>query len=402
VVIKTALALTNNPHRSSAPFHIVGELHNPASVEAATLVGRTEAHWVLASELISRIAVQSSRQSGLSIVYSDLLDFAGDEVYFTAQPSLIGRTVGEAQLAFATSTVIGVVTASGVELNPSPSRLIADTEQLIVIAEDDDRIELAPPRRGDPSRMSDEAPVAAAAERTLILGLNHELPTVVRELAEYVVAGSTVTIVVEGEAPELPDFPTLTVTVENADATSRAVLERIAPGTFDHIIVLSYKDTLEVQQADAKTLITLLHLRDIERRDGLTLNIVSEMLDDRNRELAEVTRADDFIVSDRLVSLVLSQLSENHRLHEVFDELLTSGGSEIYLRPVAEYITPGEPVDFYTVTEAAQRKGETALGYRIAAQAATSAVSFGVALNPDKTESVAFTEGDTIIVLAAG
>ena len=33
--------------------------------------------------------------------------------------------------------------------------------------------------------------------------------------------------------------------------------------TYDHVIVLCYSDTLDAQEADARTLITLLHLRDI-------------------------------------------------------------------------------------------------------------------------------------------
>jgi hypothetical protein len=49
------------------------------------------------------------------------------------------------------------------------------------------------------------------------------------------------------------------------------------------------------------TLITLLHLRDIGQQSGKTFSIVSEMLDARNRQLAEVTQADDFIISDRLI-----------------------------------------------------------------------------------------------------
>ena len=48
------------------------------------------------------------------------------------------------------------------------------------------------------------------------------------------------------------------------------------------------------------------------------LSVVSEMIDVRNRELAEVTRADDFVVSNRLVSLMLSQVSENPDLNAVF------------------------------------------------------------------------------------
>ena len=46
VVIKTALAITNNPKRKAEPYHIVGELDRAVSLEAARLVGKREAHWV--------------------------------------------------------------------------------------------------------------------------------------------------------------------------------------------------------------------------------------------------------------------------------------------------------------------------------------------------------------------
>ena len=68
------------------------------------------------------------------------------------------------------------------------------------------------------------------------------------------------------------------------------------------------------QPADTRTLVTLLHLRKIAEDAGKHINVVSEMIDVRNRELAEVTRADDFVVSNKLVSLMLAQASENEHL----------------------------------------------------------------------------------------
>ena len=157
---------------------------------------------------------------------------------------------------------------------------------------------------------------------------------------------------------------------------------------------------MPAQRADAKTLITLLHLRDIAEKLGVELNVVSEMLDDRNRELAEVTNADDFIVSEKLVSLMLSQVSENEQLTDVFGILFDSTGSEIYLRPAELYIKPGVDVDFYTVLEAARRVGETALGYRVEKNAHNADINYGVHLNPLKSDKIAFQPGDKIIVLA--
>jgi voltage-gated potassium channel Kch len=415
-VIKTALALTNNPNRRPDEFHIVAELDDPANLEAARLVGRDETHWVLASDLISRVTVQTCRQSGLSVVYTELLDFGGDEIYFTEQPSLVGRHYGEVQSAFATSTVIGIAGAAdagagaaagsrfastpSVTINPPADTVLAPGDQLIVIAEDDSTIALAAPATPDRAAIVAPRPTDAHPEHTLVLGCNTGLVMMLRELHDYVAPGSTVRVVAPGDCPELPALDGLDVTVERADPTSRRALDALEVYRYDHIIVLAEKDALPAQRADARTLITLLHLRDIAERHDVDLNVVSEMLDDRNRELAEVTNADDFIVSEKLVSLMLSQVSENRLLADVFATLFSSEGSEIYLRPADAYIEPGVEVDFYTVAEAALLRGETAIGYRVAADAHDSTRAYGVHVNPPKPARIHFALGDRVIVLA--
>ena len=134
------------------------------------------------------------------------------------------------------------------------------------------------------------------------------------------------------------------------------------------MIVLT-PDGLDAQRADARTLVTLLHLRDIADRRGASFSIVSEMLDERNRQLAEVTRVDDVIVSDKIISLMLTQISETRELSQVFSELFAAEGSEIYLRPASDYVEPGRETGYATVVEAARRRGECAIGYRVGALA---------------------------------
>lgn len=400
-VIKTALALTNNPERPASDFHIVAELDDPANLEAARLVGRHEVNWVLAGELISRVTVQTCRQSGLSVVYTELLDFDGDEIYVTEQPTLVGRTYGQTQDSFETSTVMGIVAADGaVAINPPVDRVLAAGERLIVIAEDDSTIVLGAPGVPDESAILAPVPVEQRPEHTVVLGCNQGLGTMLRELAEYLAPGSTVRIVADVEAPTLPHLRGVTVEFIRADPTVRRVLDELRVHEADHVIVLAQKDTLPPQRADARTLITLLHLREIAESTGVDLTVVSEMLDDRNRELAEVTNADDFIVSEKLVSLMLTQLSENKLLADVFGTLFTSAGSEIYLKPAEAYIAPGTLVDFTTVLEAARRAGETAIGYRLAADARDATRGYGVHINPPKSARLTFTPGDRLIVLA--
>jgi hypothetical protein len=124
------------------------------------------------------------------------------------------------------------------------------------------------------------------------------------------------------------------------------------------------------------------------------------MLDLRNRELAEVTRVDDFIVSDHLVSLLMTQLSENRDLLAVFNDIFDPEGSEIYLKPVGEYVDTGKPVNFYTVADAARQRGEVAFGYRLLREAGQAGNSYGVHTNPKKSETVTFRPEDKVIVLA--
>jgi ion channel POLLUX/CASTOR len=187
--------------------------------------------------------------------------------------------------------------------------------------------------------------------------------------------------------------------VEEGETTDRDLLNKLGVEDYDHVIVLAYS-TLDPQEADAKTLVTLLHLRDMAQKDETPFSIVSEMLDLRNRELAEATQVDDFIVSEHLISLMMSQLSENAELFDVFTDIFDPEGSEIYLKPVGNYVATGEPVNFYTVMEAARRRGETSLGYRITAESNNSGKSYGVHTNPKKSVQVTFKPEDKIIVIA--
>ncbi|MBL8055406.1 MAG: hypothetical protein JNK29_01845, partial [Anaerolineales bacterium] len=204
-VIKTILAITNNPQRHSGKYHIVAEIGDPKNLEVARMVGRDEVELVLVGDLISRIVAQTCRQSGLSVVYNELLDFGGDEIYFKAEPALAGKTFGEALLAYADSAVIGVRAAGGEpRLNPPMDTRLAAADELIVISEDDDTIRLsglaAPPVDEAAIRLS-PAP-APAPERTLLLGWNWRAPAIINELDHYVAAGSAITVVTEAETAE--------------------------------------------------------------------------------------------------------------------------------------------------------------------------------------------------------
>ncbi len=409
-IIKTILALTHSPQRRRQPCHIVAEMHSAKNVAVARMVAGEQARFVLVGDLISRITVQTCRQSGLSAVYQELLDFGGDEIYFQEEPAVVGKRFGEALFAYEDSALIGLRKRDGrVCLNPGMDTLIETGDQVIALSRDDDTVRVSgAAHKIDPDAIRPPAPRQSQPEHTLILGWNSRATEIVNELDHYVAAGSQVTVLADTAeadaqiAQRCAGLRRQSLTFRQGDTTDRDTLDALGIPAFDHVITLSYSDTLGVHEADARTLVTLLHLRDIADRAGCAFSIVSEMLDIRNRDLAEVTRADDFIVSDRLVSLVLTQVSENQDLAAVFDDLFDPEGCELYLKPAGDYVAPGRPANFYTVLEAARRRGEVALGYRLRAEAGDAGSSYGVHLNPRKPDLVTFAEEDKVIVLAEG
>jgi len=409
-VIKVLMAIVNNPARRKDPFHIIAEIRDPKNMGVSRMVGKDEVELVLVSSLVARIIAQTCRQSGLSVVYTELLDFGGDEIYFKQVPELVGKKFREGVNNFKDSTLLGLIPAGGKpKLNPPMDLEIKARDRLIFISEDDDTVVYSEPDKnlineGFINRSSNLVP--GEPERTLILGWNWRGLEIIHELDNYVPYGSRIVVVahsddVQGQIEEnCKDLTNQKVDFLFGDTTDRRLLDSLDIGSYAHVIILCYSDTLSVQQADAHTLVTLLHLRDISEKTGKVFSIVSEMLDIRNRNLAEATRADDFIVSNKLISLMLAQISEEKQLNSVFEDIFDPDGSEIYLKPASRYITLGKPVNFYSVVESAAEKGELAIGYRIRSLANAPANSYGVTINPDKLETIEFTELDRIIVLA--
>jgi len=88
--------------------------------------------------------------------------------------------------------------------------------------------------------------------------------------------------------------------------------------------------------------------------------------------------------------------SPSAALESVFTDLFDPDGAEIYVRPSSYYLRPTPGQTFATVVESARRRGEVAIGYRIA----DPGDGHGVVLNPDKEKPMPAI--DRLIVLANG
>jgi voltage-gated potassium channel Kch len=405
-VVRTLLAVgRTEPARQQ---HIVTEIRDPRNIAVARLTGDRRIEVLEIGDLVAKIAVQTCLQSGLSIVYEELLGFAGNEIYFIDAAPLVGQTFGEALQQFDDRSVIGLRGVDGrVQLLPAMDRVIVDRERLILIAADDDpcvpKPWLAPM---DESALVSAASFVPTAKRTLILGWNSRVPAIVTGIDAYVVAGSTILVVATDPdaAPTLaelaPSLRNVEVSHSLGDFADRRVLDGLQLETWNHVMVLPSDRIDAPTEADAQVLVALLHLRAIAEGLGRPFSVISEMRDVRSRDLAEVARADDFIISDRFIGLLLAQVAENPDLAAVFEDLFDPEGSEIYLRPASDYVVEDREIDGYALIEAARRRGEIVIGVRKGSEALDAAKGFGIVVNPRKSARMRLGAGDRVIVLA--
>ncbi len=408
-VAKTLLALTRDRDRRVHPYHIVAAVHRLTNLEIIRMIGGDEAQVFMIDRLVSYIIAQTCRQSGLSSVYSELFSFEGAAIYFTEIPALVSMSYGDALHRFEKSTMIGLRYRDGTSrLNPPADTIIQPGDQVIAIAGDDDAIQISRTTIPDSNSQvfHDALPASVPFDHLLIVGWNRRAPIILEQLSHYAPAGSQIRVFASYSIEQMQSdcggasYAPIQVTFEQGNPVDRPSLERLMESRYPYVLILSPTDAPDIQMADAFTMVSLMHIRHIARVTNQKFSIVSEIMDVRNRELMEVTGADDVIISEQLIALALTQIAENKEVASLFVDLLTPGGAEIYLKPVADYIRLGSPVNFYTVIAAALRKGETAIGYRLLSEAGQVEQSFGVHVNPEKSALISFNAQDQVIVIA--
>jgi voltage-gated potassium channel Kch len=161
----------------------------------------------------------------------------------------------------------------------------------------------------------------------------------VEELDEFLAPGSLIEVCVDAALTERAALEG--VELVNAElrvsTTSGGPEQLLGFGEvepFDQVIVLGYREGLTVDEADSQTLLSLLTLRKVWPSNApRRVQMIAQLLDQTNVELAATTGVDDFIVSDALASLMLAQLSERAELQAVFDDLFDPDGAVLELRP---------------------------------------------------------------------
>jgi ion channel POLLUX/CASTOR len=416
-VIKTLMVLAAYRDWKGLRPKMVAEISRAENFEAAQIAGDRRIPIILSSEVISKILVQSSRQPGLSSIYQEIFSFHGNEIYVRDFPGCAGRRFDEIGALFSNAVPIGVSSAR-VEgdrviytphLNPPGDRLVDKNEWIILVAANQEIVfdpDAKPTRPRDFSAQQLRQEITL--ERVLVLGWNHNLYQVLSEFDGYLHPGAQVTVAAaydESKAEallkeNLPDgFKTIEFTYRQENYVKRSVLQKLLCSEYHSIIVLADTSAGD-EDVDARIIMAMLMLRDVQRHDKLcaTSHVVSEITSVEHRSLLEGGQVSDIVVSPDIVSMLLTQISQQQMLITVYADLLDAGGNEIYLKPASRYVPLKTPLTFRDVAGSAIQGQEVAIGVLLGKAPGRNGAG-RLRINPHAEEQLELDEADKVIVI---
>ena len=290
------------------------------------------------SDTIAKIMAHVCTQPGLSRTMMEVFHFDGSEMHVVSLPGTEGMTFEELVCRVDDASPLGIFKGNKVYLNPPSDMRLEKGDRLLVFCEESDSAKLTEqrelPQIGDVS----DSREPQKAGKVVIIGCNAFLPTIVFELPENVPEAILANVPVEAREEILHSAAQretpMRVTFFEKNISETETLEELVK-IADHVVLLSLVGE-EDEKVDMQNIFTIITLRNIRERLGLNFNITAEMLRENNQNLLIPDNDTEFVVSSNMSSLFLTQLSETPELVDVFSELLTNDGNEIFLKSALE------------------------------------------------------------------
>jgi ion channel POLLUX/CASTOR len=240
--------------------------------------------------------------------------------------------------------------------------------------------------------------------KILILGWNHHIPALIRELCSYEEEQYHITIVamyskVERQR-ELERLENLTDRVKwelvESDYVRESELKKMNPSAFDNILLVSSDFIMEEEEADARTIVGYVLLEEMLENVRNKPHILLELSDPNNESLLRKYNS-EVIISPLVLSNLLAGIALQREVNSIYKELFTAGGAEIIFRDPEEYeIAPG-PISFQELENQAAEFGETALGiFKVNGDPRRDE---DLILNPGRYKNLEIKQGVRLVVL---
>ena len=293
------------------------------------------------NEILAKMIAHSCTQTGLSETFRELFNFEGSEFYLIDLPGIAGESFEHLMLRLNRAVPAGVFSDGCMQLNPPSDYRFKEGDRVLVFSEEDDSAKLEEALQDDvfESEIHLSAALPEGQTDAVIIGYNEMLKSILRELPGNVsrvyLAGAELKEKQQAALEKIASRRGLILNYCEGDLQEEEFLTDLA-NMAAHIVILN-DHTKEEEEADMETIFRLLHLRDIRTRFGLQFNITVEMQKEHNQYLVGRGDHTDFLVTSSMSSLFLAQLAESPELFDVFREILSNAGSELYLKQAKEF-----------------------------------------------------------------
>lgn len=367
-------------------------------------------------DIMGKLLVQTSLTSGLEVVYNEILSFDMSEVYFY-KGAWKGNSFGNLVNHFKDGIPLGIHKEDGsIELRPDDATIMNDSDEILILADDNSTIHYESEVIYTTEIQSyTHKELEKTKKRILILGW-HDIGNIfVRESDEYLLEGSSIDIMIQNPSETIKNhitfinesYPNLDIILHQENTLAIDNLQKLKPYEYDNIIVLSQNpEEISAEKIDSDTLMILLLLRKIAKIENIDkqknhTKIITQVLNSDNQDLIIQTDVDDFIISNKLITMILAQLSEQPEIKKLYDDIFQEDGSEIYVKPAHLYFdTLPITLSFASILAQARKREEICLGLRWGDLSKDHEQNFGVKLNPEKDKMITLNENDFLVVLA--
>lgn len=411
-VIQTILAVTSAQEKGCETT-IVAEIFNATYRKIVEANFNEQVVTIDSSDILAKILVQTSRSVGLSLVYNEILSFDGCEMYFHHDKwgDIIFKDLA---FCFPDGVPMGIRHKNGdILLNPPNGYKLAVDDDILILADDDSSIEFIGKPVATPKELK---PVGGRlkqkVERELILGWTPKAPIVLEQYADYVKDGSEIDILlhnpnekVRKTIENIAEKSSIKISIIEKDRLNTDDLLSVEPFKYDNIIILAVgSEHADVNNIDSENIVTLLLLRGIFNQypeESSSTKLITEVLDSQNYTLMSCAGVKDVIISNRLISMMLAQISESKDIRRVYDDIFEEDGSEIYLKPASIYFDDFSiEYSFADMMRVAQNRSEVCLGVKIKELESDTSQNCGVSLIPAKNTKYKLSPDDALVVLA--
>jgi|TARA_B110000305_G_C19433395_1_gene637498 Trk K+ transport system NAD-binding subunit len=399
----TLLAVSQNISNANTP-PIIAEFNDDTNMEVLTKQKEKSIYGVHTNSIIASITSQSIRNRHIASVFLDFLDYDGDEIYFYPGNNFKGMSIREVANSIQGATLIGVFINNKCELNPHPNKLISEGEELIVIAANDN-IKLTGHEIVSHEKMHYDVFLEDIEDNNtkrsiLVLGWSELGRQIIDESLNMIEKGSKIIIsyrsdILNEESLGLNKSEDFIIRYSPFKKNNVSLsLEYLRQNKIDTILILGYNDHFTPDISDTYSLMQNLQLKDVlsEMNPEEKPRVILQLNDGSKQDLIDVEENNEFIVSNILTSLLMSQLANNPILGVIFDELFSPKGCEIYINPIEKYLNISN-IKFIKVSELINYcldRNETFIGY---------IASNDLVLNPPKNDSLQISTKDLEIII---